>query len=416
MDPAPRLRERHATYVSLWLFALAFGWIEACVVVYLRDLYLRDAALNGPGIGLQVTAVALPIRTVELEVVREACTLLVLAAVGWMSSRRMAGRWGAFLTGFGIWDLMYYAGLWLAIAWPESLHEWDILFLIPVPWVAPVWAPVVIASIFVAIGTWFIYTEHRPRAWRWTDALVVGAACAIVVGSFLVVGAAVEHRIPDHFPVATQSGAAVEHRVPRERAPGCAARTRSYTGGVGLGVGWVVRCRGRSTGSAGPRYSRGARAGGPAPDATGVEMRYAVKRVMTNVLAAVVLVLLGHGMVAAQDKPVTATDAWVKLPEPGAKSTVAFATINNPGMYAIYLVSGTSDVAGKIEFRDASKDNAVQEDVTVIAYDSTYMNPKGVHIYLSDLKKELKEGDTVYMTLKTELGIPVEVEAKVRKE
>jgi len=137
---------------------------------------------------------------------------------------------------------------------------------------------------------------------------------------------------------------------------------------------------------------------------------------VTTLLAAAAFVLLGLGAASAQDKPITATDAWVKLPEPGAKSTVAYATINNPGMYAIYLVSGTSEVAGKIEFRDASKADAVQEDVTVIAYESTYMNPKGVHIYLSDLKKELKEGDTVYMTLKTELGLPVEVEAKVRKE
>jgi copper(I)-binding protein len=145
-------------------------------------------------------------------------------------------------------------------------------------------------------------------------------------------------------------------------------------------------------------------------------MKNGARRMRTGLVAALAVLLLGTAAAYAQDKPVTATDAWVKLPEPGAKSTVAYATINNPGMYAIYLVSGTSDVAGKIEFRDAGKNNAVQEDVTVIAYESTYMNPKGVHIYLSDLKKELKEGDTVYMTLKTELGIPVEVEAKVRKE
>lgn len=142
---------------------------------------------------------------------------------------------------------------------------------------------------------------------------------------------------------------------------------------------------------------------------------YKLKWMRAGLMAAVCL-MLSVGLAAAQDKPVTASDAWVKLPEPGAKGTVAFATVSNPGMYAIYLVSGSSDVAGKIEFRDAGKDNATQEDVTVIAYESTYMNPKGVHMYLSDLKKELKEGDTVYITLKTELGIPIEVEAKVKKE
>lgn len=144
-------------------------------------------------------------------------------------------------------------------------------------------------------------------------------------------------------------------------------------------------------------------------------MKNAVQMFSRGVLAAAVLLSVGTGTVLAQDKPVTATDAWVKLPEAGAKTTEAFVTVNNPGMYAIYLVSGTTDVAGKIEFRDASKGNAVQEDVTVPAYDSAYLNPKGAHIYLTDLKKELKEGDSVHMTLKTELGIPIEVDATVKK-
>jgi periplasmic copper chaperone A len=145
-------------------------------------------------------------------------------------------------------------------------------------------------------------------------------------------------------------------------------------------------------------------------------MKNASKRIRIGVLAIAALLLAGHGLATAQDKPVTATDAWVKLPEPGAKSTTAYLTVNNPGMYAIYLVSGTSDVAGKIEFRDASKADAAQEDVTVPAYDAAYLNPKGIHVYLTDLKKELKDGDTVHMTLKTELGIPIEVDAKVKKE
>jgi copper(I)-binding protein len=141
-------------------------------------------------------------------------------------------------------------------------------------------------------------------------------------------------------------------------------------------------------------------------------MKRVAGRVITGLAAA--CLLLGH-VAAAQDKPITATDAWIKLPEPGAKGTEAYATVNNPGMYAIYLVSGATDVAGKVEFRDASKNDAAQEDITVIAYDSTYMDPKGVHLYLSDLKRELKDGETVHISLKTELGYPVEVDAKVKK-
>ncbi|MGE0451120.1 MAG: copper chaperone PCu(A)C [Vicinamibacterales bacterium] len=143
-------------------------------------------------------------------------------------------------------------------------------------------------------------------------------------------------------------------------------------------------------------------------------MRNRVRRVRATVSAIGVGLLIATGA-WAQDKPVTASNGWVKLPEAGATSTVAFATVENPGMYAIYLVSGTTDVAGKVEFRDASKEDAVQEDVTVDAYGTTYMDPKGVHIVLSELKRPLKEGETVNLTLKTELGLPVEVAAVVKK-
>jgi copper(I)-binding protein len=79
-------------------------------------------------------------------------------------------------------------------------------------------------------------------------------------------------------------------------------------------------------------------------------------------------------------------------------------------------VSATSDVAGKVEFRDASKGPQALEDVTVIAYETTYMDPQGIHMYLSDLKRPLKEGDAVSITLTTELGVKVEVSALVKKE
>lgn len=144
-------------------------------------------------------------------------------------------------------------------------------------------------------------------------------------------------------------------------------------------------------------------------------MRNAAKRVWAGVLVAALGLLAAPGLVAAQDKPVTATDAWVQLPDQGATSAVVVANVQNPGMYAIYLVSGETDVASKVEFRDAKKGETPQEDVTVDAYGTTYMDPKGIHIYLTGLKRPLKEGETINITLKTELGLPVEVAAVVKK-
>jgi hypothetical protein len=134
--------------------------------------------------------------------VREACTLLMLASVGWLAATTLAGRAGAFLVAFGVWDLVYYLTLWIVLSWPESLSTWDILFLIPVPWVAPVWAPMLVASAFVGVGSRLFFAEHRRRAWRWVDVAGEVVAAALILGSFLVESsAAVEHRVPARYPV-----------------------------------------------------------------------------------------------------------------------------------------------------------------------------------------------------------------------
>ena len=100
-------QERRSAYASLWVLALAFGWIEASVVVYLREIYVREVSLQGSTsfTGLQVSLVSLPSHLVAVEMAREACTILLLGAVAWLAGRRPADRAGAFLLSFGIWDL-----------------------------------------------------------------------------------------------------------------------------------------------------------------------------------------------------------------------------------------------------------------------------------------------------------------------
>jgi hypothetical protein len=134
--------------------------------------------------------------------VREACTILLLGAVAWLAGRRPAGRAGAFLLAFGIWDLTYYAALKLVSGWPDSLSAWDILFLIPLPWVAPVWAPVTVATLFVAAGSYLFWTSERERRYRWPDIGVLVASVLLTIAAFLVESrAAIDHRVPEQFPV-----------------------------------------------------------------------------------------------------------------------------------------------------------------------------------------------------------------------
>jgi copper(I)-binding protein len=131
---------------------------------------------------------------------------------------------------------------------------------------------------------------------------------------------------------------------------------------------------------------------------------------------AVAIGLTAAASLVAQNNAVKASNAWVRVPAEGQTNTIAVAAVENPGMYAIYILTATSDAAGKVEFRDASKNDAVVEEVPIENHDTTYMDPKGLHMLLSDLKRPLKEGDTVNITLKTDQGDAIAVSAVVKKD
>ncbi len=86
-----------------------------------------------------------------IERCREAATGVMLVALAGLCGGRARERWASFLWAFAVWDLSYYAGLWFTVRWPASLREVDVLFLIPGPWVAQVWFPVVI-SLLTIVG------------------------------------------------------------------------------------------------------------------------------------------------------------------------------------------------------------------------------------------------------------------------
>lgn len=138
------------------LYACAMGMLEAICVIYLRRLILPE------GLGAGHAPLRLG-RHVEL--IREASTIVMLGTVAWLSGRTARSRIASFFVMFGIWDILYYAGLkWLA-GWPASWFTWDCLFLIPKPWYGPVLAPVLISAYFVAVcGFLYVCEESGRRA------------------------------------------------------------------------------------------------------------------------------------------------------------------------------------------------------------------------------------------------------------
>lgn len=125
------------TKTVIWVvaFSIAMGYLEAAVVVYLRELYYPE--------GFDFPLKEMNLRVMATELLREAATMIMLLSIGFIAATRKTERFAYFIFSFAIWDIFYYIFLKLALGWPESLLTWDILFLIPVTWVGPVICPVI---------------------------------------------------------------------------------------------------------------------------------------------------------------------------------------------------------------------------------------------------------------------------------
>ncbi|HNQ87142.1 MAG TPA: hypothetical protein PKM73_00755 [Verrucomicrobiota bacterium] len=147
-DPAgdPEDLRNRATWLGVALFATAFAWVEAAIVFYLRTMVDRLEPYQPNPLPL--------LDSLEwVEVVREAATMIMLATVGFIAGRDRLSRLGYALIAFGVWDIFYYVFLIPMTGWPNSLLDWDILFLIPLPWWGPVLAPILIALLMIVWGT-----------------------------------------------------------------------------------------------------------------------------------------------------------------------------------------------------------------------------------------------------------------------
>lgn len=171
---------------SLILFGIAFGYVEAAIVVYLRVIGAPLRAAAGlpvqelfPLLRLdQLTPATISLLRIELA--REASTLIMI----WAVSRTARSRLGAFVLAFGVWDLAFYLWLRVLIGWPASLLTWDLLFLLPVPWASPVLAPTLVAATMTAFGVWLLSREPR-RTQSLLPMLLLAAGAAVLLISFL---------------------------------------------------------------------------------------------------------------------------------------------------------------------------------------------------------------------------------------
>jgi hypothetical protein len=160
-------------------FAVAMGFLESAVVVYLRALYYPD--------GFAFPLVPMEPRLVLTELLREAATLVMLVAPGALLTPRRMERFAWFCWSFAVWDLFYYVFLKLLLGWPGSLLTWDVLFLLPTIWVGPVLAPCMVSIGMLMLAVLIlrgreVNAGYGPGRWQW---VVLWSSAAIMLYTFM---------------------------------------------------------------------------------------------------------------------------------------------------------------------------------------------------------------------------------------
>ena len=160
------------------LYAIAMAWVESAVVFYLRSMMDRIEPYQPDPLPI-IGGFAL------VELPREFATMVMLFAVGFLAGRTWRARIGYAAIAFGVWDIFYYVFLKMICGWPHSLLDWDVLFLLPLPWWGPVLAPVLISLLMIFWGTLASQFE-RPSApvlahWRTWVLNFGGIALALYV-------------------------------------------------------------------------------------------------------------------------------------------------------------------------------------------------------------------------------------------
>lgn len=148
------------------IFSIAMAALEGAVVVYLRALYYPgEFTVNFKIIDRHILLV---------EITREAATLIMLLAVGYIAGKNFKERFAYFLLSFAIWDIFYYAWLKFFIDWPSSFFDWDILFLIPIVWIGPVAAPLICSCTMICLAIFILRFRLSISRTTWT-CLIIGA-------------------------------------------------------------------------------------------------------------------------------------------------------------------------------------------------------------------------------------------------
>lgn len=166
-------------FIPSTIFGIAFGFLEAIVVVYLREIYYPE--------GFSFPLRIFEPRILQVEILREFATIIMLFTFGWILGKKFGERFSFFIFTFAVWDIFYYVGLKLFLNWPQSFLTWDILFLIPITWVGPVLAPVICSAGMILTALIYIYLNEKKYQIKFTKLQIafIVAGVLIIIHTFI---------------------------------------------------------------------------------------------------------------------------------------------------------------------------------------------------------------------------------------
>lgn len=185
--PAEPVKTTVKRFCVVVLFGIAFAYNEAAVVVYLREIFYAHGftfPLTEFGAG------RLWRRLLLIEAGREAATMVIIFTSCALFGRNRRQRFAYFLTIFAIWDIFYYLWLKILLDWPGSIMDWDILFLMPTVWAAPVLAPLLVSVTMLLFAAIILYRASTtgPIVVKRLDWLGFFLAALVIVVSFCIAG------------------------------------------------------------------------------------------------------------------------------------------------------------------------------------------------------------------------------------
>ena len=106
---------------------------------------------------------------------------------------------------------------------------------------------------------------------------------------------------------------------------------------------------------------------------------------------------------------------WTRATPGGAKVAGGYLKVTNNGTVTDKLVSGTTDIAGRVEFHEMAMSNGVMQmrplndGLELKPGQTVELKPGGYHVMFLDLKRQLKQGEAVKATLQFEKAGKVEL-------